>query len=339
MGLVEYNSDSDDGQDEQVVKEPPKVPLPKKRADRGPRTFVVEKPVERPAEPDQPQQPTTILPSNKQSIASLLPPPKNRKAPRPKGEASAPLSHKKAVLGGGIQSTFDGEITAPMPTPSSSSTSSADVSEAPIKRAKLVPASVLARQHKFGTAQSSQSSADAKEGSKSNTKILDEPKGSPDASKVSKESKVPKRAPQLFSFDSGTPTNNNDELQGDYEPLMIEKANKSDTQEMLPVQMAPANNEQETGSGIDISKLENKRNRSDNVNVIDFNVDEFYKENAELRQQGVLQESKRPIHAVGGGRHQLNTLVENAKANKEGFEDMFAENRRKKAKYASQFGF
>uniref|UniRef100_A0A060T662 ARAD1C11396p n=1 Tax=Blastobotrys adeninivorans TaxID=409370 RepID=A0A060T662_BLAAD len=335
MGLVEYNSDSEDGQDEQVFKQPPKVPLPKKRVDRGPRTFVVEKPVEKPAEAEEPQQPASILPSNKQSIASLLPPPKNRKAPRSKGEASAPLSHKRAVLGGGIQSTFDGEISAPTP-----STSSADVSEAPIKRAKLIPASVLARQHKFGAVQSSQSSNDTKEDSISVPKTLDEnlqpsyePKGSP------KVSRAPKRAPQLFSFDSCTPKKNNDKLQGDYEPVMIEKANKSDSRGMQPVQMAPANNQQETASGIDISRLENKRNRSDNVNVIDFNVDDFYKENAELRQQGMLQESKRPIHAVGGGRHQLNTLVENAKANKEGFEDMFAENRRKKAKYASQFGF
>lgn len=79
--------------------------------------------------------------------------------------------------------------------------------------------------------------------------------------------------------------------------------------------------------------------KEEEPNVINFNADDFYRENAVRLAQGHFSDSnEHRIHALAGGRHQITSLLRNAQQNQEAVERQSFQNHKKrkdtKAKYA-----
>ncbi|KAA8914139.1 hypothetical protein TRICI_003036 [Trichomonascus ciferrii] len=366
-GLVDYSSESSGSDDEKDTQKqvgskglnlpPPKrsgggldLPAPKNRKKTGPRTIVLEKEKKDVEDTRQDAAKDSEPVKSGGGIGSFLPAPKGRIAKREipgsaqedkedssrssSSSISAPVSRQNRVLGGGLKPTFDGEVAMdaeqprlPVAVPVA------------VKERKMVPASVLARRAKYGDSAPSPK----------------KPQQSESAPRPDSDDHKPKKAmPNLFSFGSqaastgpAEPMESNKE----YEPIMLEKEQRADTNEQ---EITGSERKPDASGGLqalaadsgisvkDIERLEGRRRRTmkdEPVNVVDFSVDEFYQTNEDLRQKGLLEESKRPIQAVGSGRHQLRSLVESAQQNREGLEDMFTKNRRTKAEAGSKYGF
>lgn len=361
---MDYSSDSsgpdDENDKEEEVKPkglslpPPKrsgsglnLPAPKNRKKAGPRTIVLEKEKVEIDNHDGKEQEAVKGPEpvKKGGIGSFLPAPKGRVATNERRTAAkennqetnymeAPKSRQNKVLGGGLKPTFDGEVAMSEDPPQR--TVAVPVT---FKEREMVPASVLARRAKYGNSVPPQRKEKETKAPNVESKSLDE------------EKPKPKTLPNLFSFGAASNTEPEpSESSTEYEPIMLEKEPKvmeGNTHETV-------DSEQKTtpscglqglaaDSGIsikDIEKLEGRRKlKNEPVNVVDFSVDEFYQSNEDLRQKGLLEESKRPVQAVGSGKHQLRTLVESAQQNREGLEEMFVKNRRTKSEAGSKYGF
>lgn len=339
----------------------------------------------------------------KPSIASFLPPPKNRKSTlrAPEGNGSQPstssavkmdhqLSKQTRTLGGGIKNRFfDGEISMGPESSSANqplvvvpvSTLPADTSEdgdseaPPAKRVKVIPAAVLARQAKAAKL--------AKLGKPIPAHLTSSPSGptvshSPVSEPLSispaelVEPVRPKQKlslPSLFGLETPTssrvkpgpslPTDNSaTTAASEYQPIMLEPTitpHEISTMESFPETVDPTPStldQDDVMAEITKHELGNSRKRAaaaaaaaGNNNtratseIIDFSMDDFYQNNQDLRQQGQLDEFKRPVKAIGGGRHQLTSLLRSAQSNKEGLEEMYAQNRRTKKETGSKYGF
>ncbi|KAK9476723.1 mitotic checkpoint regulator, MAD2B-interacting-domain-containing protein [Lipomyces japonicus] len=82
----------------------------------------------------------------------------------------------------------------------------------------------------------------------------------------------------------------------------------------------------------------NRRNRNEQIKVVDYNVNDEYKRNEQLIASGALH-TVQPVRSVGGGRHQLRGLINSATAQQEGLEEQFAQGRRTKKEVGSKYGF
>lgn len=276
------------------------------------------------------------------------------------------VSKQTRTLGGGIKNKFfDGEVSmgsSPPPTlakPGKSKEPEVSDEQPQAKKVKVIPAAVLARQAKAAKL--------AKLG-KPIPANLSIP--APEPSKLSSQDTTPAPAapplekpkinlPSLFGLEKSGfpgpmpgPSLPADQQASEYQPIMIEKQEQV---EVLSSHNAISEEQPETaamGSSQDTSimaeiakhELGNSRKRhnlhnSEPGEVIDFSMDEFYKTNADLRKQGLLDESKRPVQAIGSGRHQLTSLLRSAQNNLEGLEEMYAQNRRTKKDAGSKYGF
>ncbi|ODQ64272.1 hypothetical protein NADFUDRAFT_47519 [Nadsonia fulvescens var. elongata DSM 6958] len=71
-------------------------------------------------------------------------------------------------------------------------------------------------------------------------------------------------------------------------------------------------------------------NRLSKDRMVEFSVDSFYEENQRLKALGQLESTKCPIQAVRGSKHNLQALINKAKDNKEGYEEMFSKEKSKR---------
>lgn len=267
----------------------------------------------------------------------------------------------------------------PVPGPTSkdesSGTSASD--EPPAKKVKVIPAAVLARQAKAAKLAKQGKPIPANLVSSPGPSVSRGP--GPEVSAIAMpevqdelvdQPAKPKKLnlPSLFSLDAaqhkvkpGPALPIDEDLESgsahEYKPIMLE----DDEQDQEPPTENPIDSIQtplplttaeraQAELLAEINKHEPSRTRkhpassvtgnsNNNPAIIDFSMDDFYQTNAELRAQGLLDESKRPVKAIGGGRHQLTTLLRSAQTNKEGLEEMYAQNRRTKKEAGSKYGF
>ncbi|ANB11733.1 hypothetical protein AWJ20_4555 [Sugiyamaella lignohabitans] len=315
--------------------------------------------------------------SGLKSIASFLPAPKNRLKDKTKSSSNPDNSDKhdqtqtmasdysvfkrtsgSRVLGGGIKNTFfDGEISMPSESPD------LDIDEVPIKQQpevtlkgnslKLIPASVAARNAKYGK------KPDVNTGLSSSTPTI-----SSQDSKTKEESKPKSKPilPSLFSFhreEEQHVMTNVASSSEEYKPLMLEQPNETSNgpdPESISNSANSAGSSANVGTTLNqlaedsgvglgqINKLESRHGRTkrseQQIQIVDFNVDEFYQENERLKASGALEDnSKNRVTAISGGKHQLTSLLRSAQKNRDGLEEQFARNKQTKNQAGKQYGF
>lgn len=367
--LVDYSSSSEsEGEEEQApvvapVKAPAPAPARKIIVAAKPASTETDKQAAAPAAlaPDQ-----SVSVFGKPSIASFLPAPKHRKkvvaTPASNGSVTSTgaglriehaLSSKTRTLGGGIKNTFfDGEVSmAEGGAVEGSAAAGAAPVQPPAKRVKLVPAAVLAREAKaaklarLGKSASPSPSPSSIPASAASSAPLPEPQ----TVAAPAQAKPKSQLPSLFTMSASqgnamvgpaaAP-----ESERPYEPIMLERAEPEseddEDQPQAPIQ-APDQDTSTPSPSIDLSAHERGRHAApgSSVPVVDFSVSDFYASNLALKAQGALAENKRPVQAVGGGRHQLSSLLRSAQTNQEGLAQMHAEHRKNKREAGSKYGF
>lgn len=74
--------------------------------------------------------------------------------------------------------------------------------------------------------------------------------------------------------------------------------------------------------------------------VINFNLDQEYRHNEELRQSGALdQQQHNPLRAIKPGKHSLQQLVNQVQGQRDALEENFAKNRATKKQSGAKYGF
>lgn len=76
-----------------------------------------------------------------------------------------------------------------------------------------------------------------------------------------------------------------------------------------------------------------------NNNIQEFSVDAFTQESERLKAEGKLDEYKRPLTAIGGGKHQITSLLRQAQDNKEQLEASYSQNRLTQKESGAKYGF
>lgn len=228
-------------------------------------------------------------------------------------------SNQVRVLGGGVKvKYFDGEIAIP------EKEIGATINSHKINSVDVIPAYVAARIAKYG-------SADMKPMKK---------KPADPALLIAKKKKLLDAGSKqtfndLFSMGSTGNSSNSKSTSSSnastYKPMIVENNNLLSNQEASHQDQHAENHNSSSGG---LSKFIPK-----GVNVVDFDLDEFYEENEKLSQAGLLEESKRPVGSVAGGKHQITTLLRSAQQNHQGLEEMHAEGRRNKREARAKHGF
>ncbi|KAJ0108875.1 hypothetical protein J7T55_005418 [Diaporthe amygdali] len=74
--------------------------------------------------------------------------------------------------------------------------------------------------------------------------------------------------------------------------------------------------------------------------VINFNLDQEYRHNEELRQSGALdQQQHNPLRAIKPGKHSLQQLVNQVQSQRDALEESFAKNRATQKQSGAKYGF
>ncbi|KAG5356421.1 hypothetical protein CJU89_6163 [Yarrowia sp. B02] len=74
-------------------------------------------------------------------------------------------------------------------------------------------------------------------------------------------------------------------------------------------------------------------------NIQEFSVDAFTQESERLKAEGKLDEYRRPLTAIGGGKHQITSLLRQAQDNKEQLEASYSQNRLTQKESGAKYGF
>jgi hypothetical protein len=74
------------------------------------------------------------------------------------------------------------------------------------------------------------------------------------------------------------------------------------------------------------------------TNIINFNTDQEYLHNEQLRASGE-QAAHNPVRAIAPGKHSLKQLVSNAQSQKEALEESFAKGKSNRAEASSRYGW
>jgi len=93
-----------------------------------------------------------------------------------------------------------------------------------------------------------------------------------------------------------------------------------------------------------IAKFGSKRDRIGNgkgsdIKIVDFNVREQYESNETARVSGELSEMPTPLRAIAPGRHSLTQLLNVVHAQKDKYEEHFAQGVRNRRESRKQYGF
>lgn len=328
MALVDYGSDSDES-DAPVaeIQQKAKVVPARGSVEKGQSALLkvgkLKNEENRTNQKEAAPQPI----DESRSISSFLPAPTNRlkkqreeRKSRASGQSVAsPATNKPArMLGGAIRPEFDGDFGVSMDYEPARRTS-----PPPLKRSKIVPAAVAARQ-----AKSDQKSFE--------TTSQELPKHNAVIAGPS--------LPSLFSYDSHPDRDEPQQQIQAYEPVIVEQtARKEDMEHPTATELVPPEPKNHTPSTNPLSQYESKRARQKlgdkDIEVTDFSVDEFYKDNERLREAGELEDNRRPVYAVGSGRHQLSTLIQSAQQNREQLEAKISEGKRNRHESGKKYGF
>lgn len=81
-------------------------------------------------------------------------------------------------------------------------------------------------------------------------------------------------------------------------------------------------------------------NKATAKSVINFNLDQEYRHNEELRASGALeQQQHNPLRAIKPGKHSLQQLVNQVQSQRDALEENFAKNRNTQKQAGSKYGF
>ncbi|KAI3399907.1 hypothetical protein diail_5063 [Diaporthe ilicicola] len=81
-------------------------------------------------------------------------------------------------------------------------------------------------------------------------------------------------------------------------------------------------------------------NKATAKSVINFNLDQEYRHNEELRQSGALdQQQHNPLRAIKPGKHSLQQLVNQVQSQRDALEENFAKNRATQKQSGAKYGF
>ncbi|CAN6611559.1 hypothetical protein TRVA0_004S04280 [Trichomonascus vanleenenianus] len=337
--LVDYDSDSD----LDTVPEKPQKPLlnlPAPKRGNGPRQVIVES-VKKDQLPEQNEKKEKEEINRKRtSLASLLPKPKNRKVEkdgfpieeddialgsvgRAKSIPKDLFQRRSKILGGAAGKMFDGDIE-----PVIQSGADYDLSEN--KRIKIIPASVLINQYKRGKTAKSESSA-VSDPSKDNSGPSIPDSYSPSTSPGSARPDNRPDISNLFAIGSGS------SVIGPAKP----SANASSSSSSFSYQPVFVREEYIEEQQVELAESAasiSQPAKAETDKVIEFNADDFYQHNIDLKRRGELQERKAPIRAIGSGKHQLSAVIANAQREHEGLEEKYAQTRKKKQQSRTKYG-
>ncbi|KAF4637360.1 hypothetical protein G7Y89_g731 [Cudoniella acicularis] len=174
----------------------------------------------------------------------------------------------------------------------------------------------------------------------------------------------------LFSISSETPTSTSTSHSGDYEPMMDqtpENPTHNNTQD--PYSLEPTYEEytptishiappavptppvsqslDDIAGDLKLSAAERRqlfgrqkggRGMQSATKVINFNTDQEYLHNEELRAAGE-QVIHNPVRAIAPGKHSLKQLVNAAQSQKEALEESFAKGKNNRAEASSRYGW
>lgn len=285
------------------------------------------------------------------------------------------LSKESRTLGGGSlqkQKFFDGDLNMVAATTTTTASESTLITPslvvpaqpvAPQQDVTVVPAAVLARQAKLEKLQKSGKAGPVSKKPRQFYPSVSNPQPVSTVPNKTPELKAaviagPKKVlPVLFSGINIEQETNEPELEstshGAYQPLMIEQEESKFGNEHNLVQPAlftesePVTTEQQPDvvseilSKHELGRNNRKRHRfqeAQSAEVVNFSVDEFYEKN---RLDNALEGNKTTnvVRAIGGGKHQLSSLLRSAQNNREGLEEMFLQNKRTKKEAGSKYGF
>lgn len=353
------------------------LPTPKNR--KGPRIIVLEREVIEESEDSNVKRNEPILtqrpPRESQSVSSFLPAPRRTADSSIKEivqssnksdslgitaqSISISTSRKTKPLGGGIKNTFDGEIRMPSTLNLETTPSTSNDDTRPLKKIKLIPAAVAARIAKYGSSRKEQS----KPGNDKKTDTISKLDGQNTIHEIAaitkSHSKEPSPEPELSLFSYYSAANaqkpGSSLPASDYVPIMLKQEQQSEPIEWIEgptstphdtsqnSQSPPKPDLKQMAQSMGISSHEidrmHARGNTGAVKVVDFSIDNFYEENEALKKQGRLDGNKPVVHAIGGGRHHLSTLLRSAQQNKEGLEEVFVREKKNKWEAASKYGF
>lgn len=184
------------------------------------------------------------------------------------------------------------------------------------------------------------------------------------------ENPAPKARISLFSMDAPeisthTPSN------GEYKPMMFETPEQDTQEEEDPYSLEPSYedftpNTSQSGypppavptppvsqtlddiaGDLNLSAAERRqlfgrqkggRGNKSAMKIINFNTDEEYLHNEELRAAGE-QVMHNPVRSIAAGKHSLKQLVNAAQSQKEALEESFAKGRNNRAEASSRYGW
>ncbi len=73
--------------------------------------------------------------------------------------------------------------------------------------------------------------------------------------------------------------------------------------------------------------------------VINFNMDQEYQHNQELRASGEAQQTHNPVRSIQSGKHSLRQLVQNVHNQRDALEDSFAQGKNNRKDASSRYGW
>lgn len=155
----------------------------------------------------------------------------------------------------------------------------------------------------------------------------------------------PKPKRSLFSVQQEEPEEPAVPLTETYEPLTIPQ--EEPPQEAFPEeppiqQQTNPNSLTSVASDLNLTAAQKRhlfgRNGNKDVNITHFNMDSEYAHNEKLRQDGEVTEH-RAVKAIAPGKHSLQQLVNNAKTQKDGLEDAWAEGKKNRGEGSARYGW
>ena len=107
----------------------------------------------------------------------------------------------------------------------------------------------------------------------------------------------------------------------------IEAVNNED--ESVPITLPPNPNIQADVLA-NLGTNRERRGRHAPIAIMDYNLEEQYRENERARASGELSQGLAPVRSIAPGRHHISQLLNIVNLQKDSFEEKFAEGRRNK---------
>lgn len=140
--------------------------------------------------------------------------------------------------------------------------------------------------------------------------------------------------PEFTTYDSSAYTNAQQEYAAYTQPLPAGSADPSSLDSIADdLNLDPVARRELFGRGGGAGKATAK-------NVINFNLDQEYQHNEELRASGALeQQQHNPLRAIKPGKHSLQQLVNQVQSQRDALEENFAKNRSTQKQAGSKYGW